>query len=212
MFPGLTFNSNIGLTSLDKNYFNRQIMQGLGGTHNMGFTLTSNPHSGEITININKSTQNRLNKIADDITDQNFGSGIRSIFTTYAIILMVLGIVDLIYSFKPGCNGDDLLKPTTWMFVHGITNIVVAGLVILFIIIYYITKKITIISVIMYILKIVVLFNTAWVIIGGIILWRDNLHCEPKDFHDWFWASVIIKLIFTTGELVFHVPLKKIEL
>lgn len=93
------------------------------------------------------------------------------------------------------CDDDRLINPHDWMLGSGISHI--ALFVFIMIGMFCIPKwrgqavgpASAGIACVFY-----GLFVVAWVTVGGICLWRDNLDCAPERFHDIFWAGVILRL------------------
>lgn len=93
------------------------------------------------------------------------------------------------------CANGTLLQPTTWLIVGGAVSLSVFVILLPMLIITTLTEsKVGGLFVILF----TVLggcFDLAWAIIGAVILWRDNLHCDPSPLHDIMYASVILRLI-----------------
>ncbi len=128
----------------------------------------------------------------------------------FYVVLSVLGlsIAEVILASKyendDGCNNDKVLNPKTWMLIDGAISI---GLIFTMICeafgffppmeipdehgqIIAVTNRGRIL------IRLITIFLCIWVIVGAVILWRDNLTCEPQQFHDIFWAAIIIRLVY----------------
>jgi hypothetical protein len=95
------------------------------------------------------------------------------------------------YLGKGGCDDSTLIEPSVWLIIMGSVNIFSYLSAIIrscsendFIQVFHFI--VTVLS---------VMFNIAWTIIGGVVLWRDNFDCAPSKMHDFIWSSVIINII-----------------
>lgn len=115
-----------------------------------------------------------------------------------AALLIALPIAELVLGTKylnaNQCNIDLLMMPTTWLLVDGITGIVSGVFLLCAMILFFIAPEIGIMTAMCCFLPLQ-MFSFAWAIVGAVMLWRDNLSCEPRQLHDILWASIIIHLI-----------------
>ncbi len=121
------------------------------------------------------------------------------LFILLLLILLIAPIFQLIYGIKyfnnNECDNDRLIKPSVWLIISGSVSIIITLSTIICLLIYKEVEHITI-----HILSILSsLYSICWVIIGSIMLWRDNIYCGPSSFHDLLWATIIIDLIITSN-------------
>ncbi|AYV87109.1 MAG: hypothetical protein Sylvanvirus25_11 [Sylvanvirus sp.] len=129
-----------------------------------------------------------------------------AIFSVFVVILssFPLAIADLVYATKyygadSLCNDATTgITPDNWLMVHGIVTICIVGALIVCIFCLICSDNIDfdIMIVVFIAYAISGLFDVAWNIIGAVMLWRDNLDCQPNDLKNYLYASVIIKLVF----------------
>ncbi len=123
------------------------------------------------------------------------------------VICAPIAIADLTYSFKYTnndflCNNDNTgMNPVGWLYVDGIVGVCMSGLILLTAILYPCMEEISVIPTSIT-LALVSMFQFAWCIIGGVMLWRDNMQCSPNNFHDYLWASVLIKIILVIRTMI----------
>jgi hypothetical protein len=119
--------------------------------------------------------------------------------SVFSFIELAFGIN---YLGTDGCNNSTLIDPSIWLIIMGAVNIfsylsaIVRSCV-------YENDFIEVFHFIISVLSIV--FNIAWTIIGGVVLWRDNLDCNPTKMHDFMWASIIINIIGLTTFIGFMI-------
>ncbi len=115
----------------------------------------------------------------------------------FIIPCLVFGITQIIIAtitiHDNSCHNDLLLLPTTWLLVEGISEVVfVFVFVISFVLIAIINELIVPLSVCCALPF--ALFSFTWSIIGGIVLFRDNLSCGPNSLQIILWIVVIFKI------------------
>ena len=124
-----------------------------------------------------------------------------SVVTFALSFLLALPISEIVIASKYAsdadslCNGDALVSPIAWLYVSGFTAIVELAALVLFGILFLYTKSDEFGLFAIATLVLFSLFSVAWTIIGGVVLWRDNISCGPQPMHDMMWASVIIHIV-----------------
>lgn len=123
---------------------------------------------------------------------------------TYAVVCLfvfVLGIIEIDYSFQfnnqdNDCHNDKLIRPVTWLFIDGISLIIKAlSTASLFIAPLY--NPIMIISTFAIVHVMTSAFSFIWLVIGLIMLIRDNWNCEPASLSNLLWIIMIARFIFS---------------
>jgi len=112
-----------------------------------------------------------------------------AIFTLFCLILVLtlpLAITTIVMgAIKPGnCDKTDEmnLNVSTYLIVNGSTNLIFSIIIVTCLFCIYFEKKQTLFLLILTIFLILyVLFSTAWLIIGGVILFRSNIECIKEE-------------------------------
>lgn len=131
------------------------------------------------------------------------------------VCVLALAVAELVMGIRhrddTTCSNDQLMNPSTWLIVQGAYSI---GSFFLLVCLSF-AGVVTLMStdrvstslvgcgffLILFTYYLGVLLSVAWSIIGAVMLWRDNLSCEPESFNDMLWASVIIHLIVSVCTL-----------
>jgi len=131
------------------------------------------------------------------------GGVVLCLFVTFLLLGTSLSIAELVLyqQYKdnhPDCNNNRLIDPVTWLEVDGAVNIAITGLILIILTLGVCGWEGS--AMCGFGIAILLgLFGFAWMIIGAVMLWRDNLNCSPEPLHDILWAAVIIRLIFTAN-------------
>ena len=117
------------------------------------------------------------------------------------MLVSALPIAELVIGSKyidtDGCSNATVILPTTWLIVSG-------GVSLVFIAVTFLSFSALLMGSLndeIIVFGPVVLqtlfsgFFFAWSIVGAVMLWRDNVNCNPLQLHDMLWASVIIRLV-----------------
>jgi len=131
------------------------------------------------------------------------GVAVSGFFCCFLVLLALgsaLSIAELVLfqQYKdnhPDCNNGQVVDPLIWLEVDGIVNLV-AGIIFLFVVFGLCGLEMVALVCGTGLIVLTSLFEFCWVIVGAVMLWRDNLNCAPQPLHDILWATVLIRLIF----------------
>jgi uncharacterized PurR-regulated membrane protein YhhQ (DUF165 family) len=93
------------------------------------------------------------------------------------------------------CNNNTLMTPITWLKIGGIVGIVCS----IFIVLHIVCKSFYKNDALKRIVALSLVFNLIWMIMGWVVLLRDNSHCMPDTLYNMMLASCIIRLILELG-------------
>jgi len=121
------------------------------------------------------------------------------VFTTFGLIFS-LPIIEIYYGFSYEnqiiCNTSLNIEIPLWLIVKGSVKL----LSIIFIIIYHLSSPKSISgSISSFIFSLTQIFLLVWVIIGGIILWRDCPYFQPASINALMWFTLILEMFFILG-------------
>lgn len=126
----------------------------------------------------------------------------------FMFISLALPIAELVFagryehqSSRPDCANDRVIDPAKWLLVSGIIGIISIVLMFGSTILTIATENGAFLIITLTVSILVGMFNLAWVIVGSVMLWRDNVDCHPEEFKSMLWASVIIHLIGVAGSV-----------
>lgn len=117
------------------------------------------------------------------------------------VMVMSLNIAELAISQQylddstNTCHNDRLIKPALWLQWDGIIGFVEMGIILLTVLGAALHPAIGG-TVACCLLTPAAIVQFAWIIIGCVSLWRDNLDCGPSPLHDCLWAACILHLLF----------------
>lgn len=126
-----------------------------------------------------------------------------SVVLTFLMVLsLALPITELVYAHKyrnddshPECLNTRLMNPVTWLLVSGVVSLITIVLL-LFMSLASILAESAGLGILTLVLNIFAVgFNLSWAIVGSVVVFRDNPHCEPEDLKGILYASVIIHLV-----------------
>ena len=121
------------------------------------------------------------------------------VFTTFGLIFS-MPIIEIYYGFSYEnqiiCKSSLNIEIPLWLIVKGSVNL----LSIIFIIIYHLSSSKSICgSISSFIFSLTQIFLLVWVILGGIIFWRDCPYIQPKSINALMWFSLILEMFFILG-------------
>lgn len=121
------------------------------------------------------------------------------VFTIFGMVLS-LPIVEIYYGVsyesKILCNSPIDIEIPLWLIVKGSIKL----LSIIFISIYHFSTSKSICGTIsLFIFSLLQTFLFVWVVLGGIIFWRDCPHLEPTSVNALMWFSLILEMFFILG-------------
>ncbi len=131
------------------------------------------------------------------------GMSVVMIVMFVALLLgLALPIAELVFAdryssqdSRPNCANDRLIDPVKWLLVSGIVSIITIVASMVLMVITFVAESATAAVTALFVTILSGLFNIAWAIIGAVMLWRDNLHCDPEDLQGMLYASVILHLL-----------------
>lgn len=136
------------------------------------------------------------------MTDSTIKGGSLCCLFVVLSIGSAIGITELVMYNKykddnQGCDNNQVVSPVTWLLVDGIIQIGVHGIIFLLgVWIYCTLDGLSILaSCARCLLCLVYMFSFAWLIVGCVMFWRDNLQCEPMQLNNTFWVILILKLV-----------------
>ncbi len=89
------------------------------------------------------------------------------------------------------CANDTTVLPTTWLLVSGWITIIF--IVIIFMSIVASSRVSMLLTNFIFGIQVLIMcFFFAWLIVGAVVLWQDNPHCNPQSLLVVFYFSIIV--------------------